>query len=58
MSFSASASTPAVTVTVCTVFQFDVVKVSEVAPTVRSLPAGLVMATVTSPDGSVASFTV
>ena len=52
-----ASSTP-VTVTVCVVFQVVVVKVSDDGDTVPSLASRLVTATVTSPVGSVASFTV
>ena len=51
-----SSSSPAVTVTVWSVFQSEVVNVSEESSTVR--PVAGVTVTVTSPVGCVASFTL
>ena len=54
---SVSSSFP-VTVTVCAVFQPDVVKVSDGGDTVPSLPSRPVTATVTAAEGRVRSATV
>ena len=53
-----SVSSPAVTVTVCAVFQFDVVNVSVVGSGVTSVPACPATVTVTFAVGSVSSTTV
>ena len=57
-SSAVSSSWPAVTVTVCAVDQFVVVKVRLVSPSVRSVPEWPVIVTVTWPVGCVASATV
>ena len=57
MSRVKSSSSPALTVTVCAVFQVPVVKVSDVSLKVTSV-LSLARVTVTSPVGSVASCTV
>ena len=57
MSFAASASWPAETVTVCSVLQLVVVNVSVDEDTVTSVLFEL-MATITLPDGCVFSLTV
>ena len=57
-SSAASSSCPAVTVTVCAVFQLPVVKESVVLSRVRSVPVTPPMVTVTSPAGSVSRTTV
>ena len=58
MSLFVSSSSPAATVTVCAVPQFEVVNVSDAGLGVSSVPAWPVIATVTVAVGSVASFTV
>ena len=58
MSLFVSSSSPAATVTVCAVPQFEVVNVSDAGLGVSSVPAWPVIATVTVADGSVASLTV
>ena len=55
-SSTASASPPAVTVTDCAVFQFCVVNVSELVPTVTAA-LSLATATVTFAEGAVSSTT-
>ena len=57
-SLPASSSWPAVTVTVCAVLQFDVVNVSEVLSSVRSVPSWPDTVTVTSAVGCEFSATV
>ena len=56
--WSESSSSAALTVTVCAVLQFDVLKVSELADTVRSLSPLAATPTVTAAVGSVSSTTV
>jgi len=58
VSFDPSSSSSADTVTVRTLFQFVVVKVSEAGLGVRSVSAWPAMVTVTSAVGSEASLTV
>jgi len=57
-SLSASSSSSAETVTLCSVFQMVAVKVRLSGLTVRSVSAWPVMATVTVAEGSIESFTV
>ena len=57
-SSTASASCPAVTVTVCAVAQLPDVKVSVVLSRVRSVPVTPPRVTVTLPTGSVSRATV
>ena len=58
MSSAASPSWAAFTVTVCAVFQFDVVNVSDVLSSETSEPACPLTVTVTEADGWVASLAV
>ena len=58
ISLAPLASWPAVTVTVCSTFQSDVVKVRVVLSRVNAVPAKPETATVTSPVGWVSSTTV
>ena len=58
MSVAVSSSSPAVTVTVCAVFQVAVVNSRLVVSSDKSVPEWPEIATVTVPVGAVASFTV
>ena len=53
-----SSSWPALTVTICAVFQLSTVKVSVVLSSVRSVPSCPEMVTMTVSEGCVASLTV
>ena len=58
LSFAMSASVRAVTLTVCGEFQVDLVKVTEVLFSERSVPGQPPMVTVTLPVGCVSNLTV